>query len=663
MSLALAVAGFCHLAVFGQQLPGPGAEQPYPAGVDDTPGAGVARLSLINGDVTVRRGDSGEVVAAAMNQPLMAGDVVLTGPMSRAEIQFDAWNMIRLGAGADVRLAELEFHRYMVQMAAGTATFRVMRNNDASIEVGTPSVAMRPSHRGMYRIAVRPDGTTEILIREGDLDVYGPKGSENVRAGQMMMVRGEATDPEFQVLGAAAEDDWDRWNRNRDIVIERSEAARYVNPEIYGAEDLDGQGRWVNNPSYGQVWSPTVNPDWAPYRNGRWVWEDYYGWTWVSYDSWGWAPYHYGRWFWDSLYGWCWWPGARTGHVYYRPALVGFFGFGGVGVGVGGFGFGHVGWVPLAPYEPFHPWWGRGIYGGYRTGALNATVVTGNVNIANVYRNARVVNGATGMPAGRFGNSGVSSRTMVPVTRTDLAGAGLVRGQLPVSPTRSSLHATDRMPTRTSAGYGAGYGASSPRIYSTRQPAALNRVPFEQQRSRTEQVYRQPGFGGSGMSNNSSGVAGGWRPAAGSGGTGSAIHPGPPAAGTAQQPGMSSGNGSSGGWRRLEGAGSSPGERSGSAGAPGPGAGERQPMRMSPSFVQTRPTSQPASQPQYRQGPGSSSPGQQQPQYRQPAPSSPGPPPSSRGGGGGGNGGGGHSGGGGGGGGSSRGSSSGSRGR
>ena len=34
----------------------------------------------MNGDVSVRRGDSGDVVAAALNAPLMADDRLLTSP-------------------------------------------------------------------------------------------------------------------------------------------------------------------------------------------------------------------------------------------------------------------------------------------------------------------------------------------------------------------------------------------------------------------------------------------------------------------------------------------------------------------------------------------------------------------------------------------------------
>src|SRR5947208_148371 len=62
---------------------------------DDGDGArGVARLSVINGDVSVKRGDSGDIVSAAINAPLVVQDRVLTGPASRAEVQFDYANAI-----------------------------------------------------------------------------------------------------------------------------------------------------------------------------------------------------------------------------------------------------------------------------------------------------------------------------------------------------------------------------------------------------------------------------------------------------------------------------------------------------------------------------------------------------------------------------------------
>src|SRR5580692_4641418 len=66
-----------------QQFPQqPGAQQAEP---QDQPGQPVARLGVINGEASVRRGDSGEWVAAALNAPLMAGDSVSVAPNGSAE--------------------------------------------------------------------------------------------------------------------------------------------------------------------------------------------------------------------------------------------------------------------------------------------------------------------------------------------------------------------------------------------------------------------------------------------------------------------------------------------------------------------------------------------------------------------------------------------------
>ena len=70
--------------------PAPGGEASVNDNSADTPNRAVARISIINGVVSVRRGDSGEAVAAALNAPLTSTDRLLTGEGSRAEIQFDS---------------------------------------------------------------------------------------------------------------------------------------------------------------------------------------------------------------------------------------------------------------------------------------------------------------------------------------------------------------------------------------------------------------------------------------------------------------------------------------------------------------------------------------------------------------------------------------------
>jgi hypothetical protein len=388
---------------------------------------GVARLSLFQGNVSVRHGDAGELTAAAINAPLVATDRVVTGDVGRAEVQFDAMNMIRLGPASEVRLSELQYKSYQVQIAEGTVMFRVLRDNDAQVEISTPTVSLRPLRAGTYRVLVRPDGTTQITVRQGAGEIFGPRGSEPLAAGQTMEARGTPADPEFMIGAGISLDEWDRWNADRDRSFQTvtSNSGRYVNPDVPGTESLDPYGQWQNDPQYGNVWVPQVGPDWAPYQAGRWVYIDYYGWTWVSADPWGWAPYHYGRWF-RGGFGWAWWPGPVYGPDYWSPALVGFFGWGGgFGVGVGfGFGFGNVGWVPLAPFEAFRPWYGRGLVGG--AGIVNGSVVAS-------FRNARFTNAVTSVRSADFGRGAVQAGNMVRASSADLARGGLIRGAMPFS--------------------------------------------------------------------------------------------------------------------------------------------------------------------------------------------------------------------------------------
>jgi FecR protein len=445
------------------------------------PGRAVARISVMNGDVSVRRGDSGDVVAAALNAPLMADDRLLTGSTSRAEVQLDSSNMIRVGPNSEVRFVAMDVKSFQIQVAAGTVTFRTLRPSQAQVEVDTPSVAVRPLRPGAYRVSVHDDGTSEITVRNGEAEIDSQRGGEHLEAGQTMDARGPASDAEFQVVQAVPLDPFDRWNDDRDRYIEGSQSYKHVSPDISGAEDLDQNGRWVNDPNYGSVWQPTaVGPDWAPYQNGRWVWEDYYGWTWVSADPFGWAPYHYGRWFF-GLGGWSWYPGPVFGHPFWAPAYVGFFGFGG-GVGVGvGFGFGGLGWVSLAPFELFHPWWGRGFYGGFGSGGFGGhTTIVNNVNIGASFRNARVAGGAIGGNASGFGRGGQFGA----LNRSQLQSGGAVRGVVPVAPDRSSLRLSDR------AVSGRFPQSRAQNFASRMQAPRVTHTSFEQQQRGMQQMSR-----------------------------------------------------------------------------------------------------------------------------------------------------------------------------
>jgi hypothetical protein len=466
------------------------------AQVDIPPG--VARISLIQGDVSVQRGDTDDWSAAALNQPLVGGDRISTGDGSRAELQLDHSNTLRLGNNAQAKIAtlgraqiertQIERAQIQVQIGRGLAYYTVFKDSEAEVEIDTPNAAIRPtSKEGVYRIEVH-GFETQVIVRAGAADISTPQGSTHVEVGQAATIRG-TTDEAGSVLGiASSRDGWDSWNNDRDGEIRNAQSWNYTNRYYVGSEDLDAYGHWINVPDYGRVWSPTVAGGWSPYRAGRWVSEPYWGWTWVSREPWGWTPYHYGRWF---LYGksWVWWPGPVDGDGDYRPewapAYVSFFGFGGRrGVSAG---FGSVGWLPIGPGDSFYPWYGT--WYGQNGSQSNVVSVTDATNIAKLNRgvdsvaplrdddqfsnvrlaavDARIRKAISTVPADRFGTGRSAPAT---VSRRAFRGARIITGNLPIVPTRESLSATNRPASPSSISMMS--GGRQERFFTKKQPAA-----------------------------------------------------------------------------------------------------------------------------------------------------------------------------------------------
>ena len=441
---------------YPQNAPDQNSQAQNPPAPENT-NAGVARVSLIHGDVSTQRGDSNETSAAALNAPLVSGDHISTGDKSRAEIQLDYADIFRLGEHTQANIANLTRNQIQVQVGLGLATYTTFKNGDADVEIDTPNVSIRPRRgEGSYRVVVISQDETQILVRRGDAEISTPQGSTHLSSGQFMTVKGAGNDTQYKIAGAPARDDWDQWNDDRDHVIQNAQAWKNTNRYYTGSEDLDAYGNWVNVPDYGPVWEPTVGADWAPYRAGRWVWEPYWGWTWVSYEPWGWAPYHYGRWF---VYGssWVWWPGPVYAEPYYRPvwapAYVSFFGWGG-GFGVNvGFGWGSIGWLPIGPCDRFYPWWGgyrsrfttvninHYYYGRGGFGPLHRGDRYSNLRLASF--NNRVRLGASTVGAREFGRGHITAR---PFNGGSLRNAHFATGNLPVVPSRESLRVSDRTP-------------------------------------------------------------------------------------------------------------------------------------------------------------------------------------------------------------------------
>lgn len=328
---------------------------------DAAPATRVARLSFMDGDVSFLRAGVTEWAPAVENLPLLAGDQIYAARGARAEIQLGRGNYIRLSENTELTIANLSENSAQFEITEGVASIRVERLASAfgRFEIDTPNSAVVLQKDGFYRIDVRGEKESELIVRGGEAEVSTDEGSFRVREGHRLLVDTTAGG-KLELALDTTRDDWDQWSYDRDQTIARtsvdvapSSVTNYETTynDFYGVSDLSSYGTWTNYSSYGQCWIPRVGSDWAPYRLGQWIWIPSTGWTWLSSEPWGWAPYHYGRWSYLSGLGWAWIPGIgsyNSGYGYrdyhWRPALVFFFNCSTPNRH-------YVGWHPLAPGE------------------------------------------------------------------------------------------------------------------------------------------------------------------------------------------------------------------------------------------------------------------------------------------------------------------------
>ncbi len=322
------------------------------------PPSRVARLNLMNGQVSFRPGSVEEWTAATLNYPLTTGDHLWSDAGSRTEMHVGS-TAIRMGSETALAFLNLDDRTVQLSLTQGRLDVRLRSlGEDENFEVDTPNVAVTLLRAGDYRIdADANNGITTVTVRGGDAQVTGGGAAFSIRPRESARITG--TETVSQELGPMPPpDEFDSWCSSRDLREDRLIlSARYVPRDMIGYEDLDENGVWVESPEWGWVWRPrVVVAGWAPYRFGHWAWVEPWGWTWIDDAPWGFAPFHYGRW---AMFGgaWVWVPGRMVVGVrpVYAPALVAFVGGPRFGVAVGAGGVGMAAWFPLGPREPYIP--------------------------------------------------------------------------------------------------------------------------------------------------------------------------------------------------------------------------------------------------------------------------------------------------------------------
>ncbi|GAM08511.1 fecR protein [Geobacter sp. OR-1] len=272
--------------------------------------AGMARLTLTQGDVLLFDNESNDWVPAAVNTPIEEGDRIWCPEAAKAEIQLKSGSVIRLGSKTSIDVVRLSDDEQQVYLGSGRLYARTAPD-DRELQIDTEDATVSLGRKSRVHVDIlggeNPD--TEVSVLKGSAYVEGSSGKTRVRSGEDLIFSENGA----EIAQLNPPDKWELWNADRDRKSSRKAANHHLPEELVIYEDeLAANGEWVQVEDYGYAWRPTIvaEADWVPYQQGRWVWRRG-GYVWIASEPWGWAPHHYGRWYHSTRYGWCWVPPRR----------------------------------------------------------------------------------------------------------------------------------------------------------------------------------------------------------------------------------------------------------------------------------------------------------------------------------------------------------------
>jgi hypothetical protein len=280
---------------------------------ESAPAVHAARLSSVDGRVSVVQGEQTLADPAVANAPLFEGMQVAAIGDGRAEIQLEDGSIARLSPNSSLALSALRPQGSEVLLQKGLGYFELQDATSMHIRFGDNVV----SSSGLAVVRINLDHLPgEVAVFSGN--VHLERGSAlmlDLHGGESLALN--AADPaQYKLAESIEPDSWDAWNEDRDQALNAEAAARTTVANGFGNspawDDLDANGNWYDVPDVGYVWSPNdaASPGWDPYGDGYWMWTPGYGYVWVSGNSWGYLPYRCGRWNYYDGFGWGWGPGV-----------------------------------------------------------------------------------------------------------------------------------------------------------------------------------------------------------------------------------------------------------------------------------------------------------------------------------------------------------------
>jgi hypothetical protein len=232
----------------------------------------VVRLSLVQGDVRVFRGDGrgdghgkdADWEKATADLPLQTGFNLVTGA-GRAEIEFEDASTAYLGENSVLSFEELSTlgtaPRTELMLLSGTLTVNLrltMPGESFLVQAPTDHFSLSYPERIFVRVGSYVDAMTLTAQRDS---LYRFSEALAVKKGQTVTLH----DGHLEALPAASAAnsfaDWDTWVEQRVAARDAATAAvmqeAHLNAPVPGLADMQGRGDFFACAPYGTCWEPT----------------------------------------------------------------------------------------------------------------------------------------------------------------------------------------------------------------------------------------------------------------------------------------------------------------------------------------------------------------------------------------------------------------------
>lgn len=397
----------------------------------------VGRISHIEGQLS-RYDPEGENWAATVKDaPFGIGDLLYSASEARAEIIMPNNTWARIDGDAQIRLVALDHGLTEVDLTFGKARL-YNKSSEADVRATTPFGHVMAPAGATFDLYVDEDAV-EVIALKGR--VYFAHNSSDTRheviAGSSSIF---ADMMQIKATRGFVDRGWDEWNRGQDTlwakrIRTRGESVTYLPPSLHAdAYILDAHGRWERvyyDDAYYIFWRPVyVSAGWAPFTAGAWIvwWGDH---VWIPYEPFGYVTHHYGNWIFTGGY-WYWAPPVTRVMIHAGLPLFK-IGFGWYPGRVAWIHYGaHVGWIPLAPFEPYYshrPWGRRSIaavrgahprYRSHRHRHLRHAVIIHRDHLyrGKNYRHSRIRNIPHGTVIKKFRTAPILSKAVIKNYRT-----------------------------------------------------------------------------------------------------------------------------------------------------------------------------------------------------------------------------------------------------